>query len=196
MLNEITKGLLNEEIKKCMEIFRGNKGGCSFNNGSSCNNCGAVSLLHKLLHGVVDHRPIRELYPEIKIKKEKKTIEYVESMKELLKIYETDNIVTLVTKIQENDDKLIKEGRNSRTYILIEEMLENKEEFNDCLFIIFNKDDIDTFMNMSEGTPIQFFKRFINVVDGYIFKSGWRNQYGEPLIHNVDALPHYNTSAE
>ena len=84
MLNEITKGLLNEEIKKCMEIFRGNKGGCSFNNGSSCNNCGAVSLLHKLLHGVVDHRPIRELYPEIKIKKEKKTIEYVESMKEFL----------------------------------------------------------------------------------------------------------------
>lgn len=71
MLNEITKGLLNEEIKKCMEIFRGNKGGCSFNNGSSCNNCGAVPLLHKLLHGVIDHRPIRELYPEIIIKKEK-----------------------------------------------------------------------------------------------------------------------------
>ena len=60
--------LYEVEIKKCMSRYR-THGGCSFNNSSSCNECGAIPLLLKMMYGKLDHRPIRELEKDYKILK-------------------------------------------------------------------------------------------------------------------------------
>ena len=126
------------------------------------------------------------------IKKEKKTIEYVESMKELLKIYDATSLSNLTAKIRYKFDELIVEGRYSRTYILIEEMLENQEEFHDCLFIIFDKENIDNFIKDNEELPIKFFQQFINKIDCNI-NSDKTSLYNQSLTHIGD-LPHYTAT--
>lgn len=48
------------EIRRCLEI-RDNKGGCSFNQGSSCDKCGAIPLLLKMSGNKVEHDSIESL---------------------------------------------------------------------------------------------------------------------------------------
>lgn len=48
------------EIRMCLNIFN-SKGGCKFNGGIKCSECGTIPLLLKMIEGKVSHEKLEEL---------------------------------------------------------------------------------------------------------------------------------------
>lgn len=64
-INELQDLLYKEdsvsmEIRKCLSLYNSN-GGCSFNGGVKCENCGSIPLMLKLAGQKVDHSTLKEL---------------------------------------------------------------------------------------------------------------------------------------
>lgn len=73
-------------------------------------------------------------------------------------------------------------------------MLENKDEFHDCLFIIFDKENIDNFIKDNEELPVKFFQQFINKIDRKVLIDFDKTPLYNEALHHIGALPHYTAT--
>lgn len=143
------------ELEMCKRIMN-DKGGCKFNDGSICSQCGAIPLMLKMINGTVDHRPVTEIFSqEESVYKSLKTEEYMNLLKDLMNITGHNGPLFLRLYYNVHKETLIQEGRDSKLYIIIEELLEsNPKDLETCIKIFFPKDILDEWDNDMVPLPI------------------------------------------
>lgn len=142
------------ELEMCKRLME-SKGGCKFNGGIRCYNCGVIPLMKKLIDGVVDHRHISEIFSKENnlrlIKTPVKTEEYISILKDIMNISKSQTPLEFLTHTLNNKDEMIIEGRDSKFYIYLEELVEsNPSDLETCIKLFFSKDKLDDWNKLSE----------------------------------------------